>query len=215
MFHVICIELRFHRNALLPEDLMILRTGERSEAEKFDNVERELPLYDRDITPDAVGCIRREAQDVARKRDDALRLPGEQHLAIFGDLVLALLCRGEIVRVDVFQSNEHPGDAGPLRLHDEVFDLVAKRVDLDHQAERNPALLPEFDQAIEDRLPLLVAREIVVGDEEFVYALLPVEPHEMLDVVGRAVARLAALHIDDRAERALVRTAAARVEARA
>src|SRR6516164_2609448 len=29
-------------------------------------------------------------------------------LAIFGDLVLALLCRGEIVRVDIFQSNEHP-----------------------------------------------------------------------------------------------------------
>jgi UDP-N-acetylglucosamine acyltransferase len=26
----------------------------------------------------------------------------------FGDLVLALLCRGEIVRVDIFQSNEHP-----------------------------------------------------------------------------------------------------------
>jgi hypothetical protein len=44
-------------------------------------------------------------------------------------------------------------------------------------------------------------------------ALLPVEAHEMLDVVGRAVARLATLHIDDRAEGALVRTAAARVEA--
>src|SRR5437588_5593163 len=55
---------------------------------------------------------------------------------------------------------------------------------LDHQAERNPVLLPEFDQAIEDRLPLLVAREIVVGNEEFVDALLPVEAHEMLDVVG-------------------------------
>src|SRR5215831_4261658 len=37
----------------------------------------------------------------------------------------------------------------------------------------------------------------------------------MLHVVGRAVARLAALHVDDRAERALVRTATARVETRA
>src|SRR5882724_3119784 len=192
MFHVICIEIPFHWNALLPEDLMILRTGQRSEAEKFDDVERELPLYDRDITPDAIGCIAREAEDVARKRDDALRLPGEQHLAIFGDLVLAL-----------------------LRLRDEVFDLMAKRVDLDHEAKRNPALLPEFDQAIEDRLPLLVARKIVVGDEEFVDALPPVETHEMLHVVGRAVARLAALHVDDRAERTLVRAAAARIETRA
>ena len=163
---------------------MILRTGQRSQAEKFDNVERKLPLYDRDITPDAIGCIRREAEDVARKRDDALRLPGEQHFAIFGDLVLALLRGGEIVRVDIFQSNEHPRDAGPLRLRDEVFDFVTKRVDLDHQAERNPVLLPEVDQAIEDRFPLLVAREIVVGDEEFVDALPPVETHEMLDVVG-------------------------------
>src|SRR5262245_34385880 len=94
---------------------------------------------------DPVGGIRREAQDVARKRDDALRLPGKQHLAIFGDLVLALLRRDEIVRVDVLQSNEHPRDAGPLRLRDEVFDFVAKGVDLDHQAERNPALLPKFD----------------------------------------------------------------------
>src|SRR5439155_15862413 len=137
------IEVRFHRKVLPPKDLMILRTGQRGQAEKLDNVERELPLYDRDITPDAVGCIRREAQDVARKRDDALRLPGEQHLAIFGDLVLALLRRGEIVRVDIFQSNEHPRDAGSLR--DEVFDFVTKGVDLDYQPEWNLALHPELD----------------------------------------------------------------------
>ena len=41
----------------------------------------------------------------------------------------------------------------------------------------------------------------------------PVQAHQMLDVVGRAEARLAALHVDDGAERALVRTAAAGVEA--
>src|SRR5262249_16689450 len=40
-------------------------------------------------------------------------------------------------------------------------------------------------------------------------------PYEMLDVIGRAEARLAALHIDDGAERALIGTAAARIEARA
>ena len=91
--------------------------------------------------------------------------------------------------------------------------LVAKRVDLDHQAERDAVLLAQLDQAIEDRLPLLVAREIVVGDEELVNALRPVEAHEMLDVVRRAVARLAALHVDDGAERALVRAAAAGIEA--
>ena len=37
----------------------------------------------------------------------------------------------------------------------------------------------------------------------------------VLDVVGRAEARLASLHVDDGAERALIGTAAAGVEARA
>src|SRR5260221_439868 len=110
----------------------------------------EFSLYDRDIAPDAVGCIRREAQDVARKRDDALRLPGEQHLAIFGDLVLAFLRRGEIVRVNIFQSNEYPRDTGSLRLRDEVCDFVAEDVDLGHQTDRNPALLPKLREAVAD-----------------------------------------------------------------
>ena len=59
----------------------------------------------------------------------------------------------------------------------------------------------------------LVAGEIVVGDEELADALRPVQAHEMLDVVGRAEARLASLHVDDGAERALIRAAAAGVEA--
>jgi hypothetical protein len=92
---------------------------------------------------------------------------------------------------------------------------VAQRVDLNHQAKRDPTFVPEFDQAIEDRLPLLVAGKIIVGDEELVNAVRPVKPHEMLHVIRRAVARLAALHVDDCAERALVRAASARVETRA
>ena len=123
------------------------------------------------------------------------------------------LAAAEIVRVDVLQADEDARDAGALRLLDEVRDLVAERVDLDHQAERDPVLLAQLDQAVEDRLPFPVAREIVVGDEELVDALRPVEPHQMLDVVRRAVARLAALHVDDGAERALIGAAAAGVEA--
>src|SRR5258707_1474597 len=38
--------------------------------------------------------------------------------AIFGDLVLPLLRRGEIARVDILQSHEHTRDAVPLPLHD-------------------------------------------------------------------------------------------------
>ena len=74
-------------------------------------------------------------------------------------------------------------------------------------------LLAQLDQAVEDRLPVLVAREIVVGDEEAGDALRGIGAHDGLDVVGRAVARLAPLHVDDGAEAALERTAAAGIEA--
>ena len=36
---------------------------------------------------------------VAGQRDDTVSPPCEQHLAVFGDLVLALICRGEIVQI--------------------------------------------------------------------------------------------------------------------
>ena len=77
-----------------------------------------------------------------------------------------------------------------------------------------PLLSPEVDQAIEDRLPVAVAGEIVVGDEVMGDALGVVGAHDRLDVVGAPIARLAALDVDDRAEAALEGTAATGVEAR-
>jgi hypothetical protein len=70
----------------------------------------------------------------------------------------------------------------------------------------------QFDDPVEDRFPVLVAREIVVGDEEAVDALFEILAQDALDVVGTAAARFAALHVDNGAERALERTAAAGVE---
>ena len=143
-----------------------------------------------------------------------MRLPGEQHLAVFGDLVLLFLGRGQIVGVDVLQPEEHPRDAGLLRLLDESIDLVAHGIDLDHDAERNLVHLAQLGQPVEDRFPFLVACEIVVGDEEARDVLRPVVANDPFDVVGGAEARLAALHVDDGAERALKRAAAAGIEAR-
>ena len=76
-----------------------------------------------------------------------------------------------------------------------------------------PLVVPELDQPVEDRLPVAVAGEIVVGDEIVVDALGVIGAHDRLDVVGGAIARLAALDVDDGAEAALERTAAAGVEA--
>ena len=90
---------------------------------------------------------------------------------------------------------------------------MAQRVDLDDEIERQASPLARIcDQPVEDRLPVLVAGEIVVGDEEMVDALGEIGADDRLDVVGRAIARLAALHVDDRAERTLERAAAPGVE---
>ena len=45
-------------------------------------------------------------------------------------------------------------------------------------------------EPVEDRLPVAVAGEIVVRDEEMADALSGVVAHAALDVIGRAVARL-------------------------
>ena len=154
-----------------------------------------------------------KAEDVAGIGPDADRFPGQQHVAVFGDLVLPLLGGEQIVGIDVLEPDEDAGDAGALGLGDEVRDLVAQRVDLDEEAHVHAVLLAQLDDAVEDRLPVLVAGEIVVGDEEAVDALREIGAHDALDVVGAAAARFAALHVDDGAERALERAAAAGVEA--
>ena len=90
---------------------------------------------------------------------------------------------------------------------------MAQRVDLKEQPDAEPVLLAQLDQAIENRLPIAVAREIVVGDEEPGDALRRIVAHDLLDVVGGAITRLAALHVDDGAEAALERAAAAGIKA--
>ena len=76
------------------------------------------------------------------------------------------------------------------------------------------ALLAQRNQPVEDRFPVAVARQIVVGDEEVADAVGVIGAHKALDVVGGAIARLAALHVDDGAERAEEWAAASGVEAR-
>jgi hypothetical protein len=77
---------------------------------------------------------------------------------------------------------------------------VAQCVNLDHQTERDSIPLSQRNQTVEDRLPCLVTREIVIGDEQFADALRPVETDHMLDVIRGANARLAPLHVDNGAE---------------
>src|SRR5277367_1989565 len=133
-----------------------------------------------------------------------------QHDAIFGDLVLPLLGGDEILGVDVLKPDEDPPRSRLGRLLDEIRDLVAERVDLDGEAAVD-ALVLKLDHPVEQDLPVAVAGEIVVGDEEPVDALLPVLANDLFQIVGRAEAALAALYVDDGAERALIGAAAPKV----
>jgi hypothetical protein len=140
--------------------------------------------------------------------------PGLQHDPVFPDLVLPLFSALEGLRIDAFKPDEDLVAAGPRRFLDESRDLVAERVDLKDQLDRNALVGPQIDQAVEDRLPVAVPREIVVGDEIVVDALGVIGAHDRFNVIGAPIARLAALDIDDRAEAALERAAAAGIEAR-
>src|SRR6516225_1748157 len=214
MLQIVFVEIAIQRDAGSPQGLVVLRARQRREAEELQDVEGQLLLDDRDVAPDRLGRVAGKSKDITGEREDAVRLPGKQHLAIFGDLVLPLLGGGQIVRIDVLEPDEDAGHSRTFGLFDEIRDLVAKGVDLDHQREGNAIPFSQLDQTIEDRLPVLVAREVIVGDEEPINALGPVETYQPFDVVRAAIARFAALDIDDRAERALVRAAAAGIEAR-
>ena len=72
----------------------------------------------------------------------------------------------------------------------------------------------ERDQSVEQDFPVLIAGEIVIGEEEPIDAERRVGAYDGFEVVGRAEAALAPLDVDDGAERAFERTAAPEVEAR-
>ena len=92
---------------------------------------------------------------------------------------------------------------------------MAQRVHLNHQADWQAIDLAQLDETIEDGLPFLVTGEIVVGQKEAGDAFLQIFADHPLHVVGRTRAGFAPLHVDDGAERALKRAAAAGVEAAA
>src|ERR1700733_13728620 len=161
----------------------ILAARQRGEDREFEDVERQFALDDLDALDQGFLRIVREADYVAAISDAAVLAPLEQKLAIVGDVVLLLLRRGEIVGIDVLQPDEYALDAGGHRLLDEAGDLVAGRVDLNDEA-RVDALLAQFDQPVEDRFPVAIAGEIVIGDEEVTDAIGDIDTHERFDVVG-------------------------------
>src|SRR5579864_672588 len=139
-------------------------------------------------------------------------LPGEQHFAIFGDLVLLLAGAQEILGVDIFESDEDADHAGSLGFFDEMRQAMTHGVDLNDELDVELFPLAQLNDAIEDQFPIGVAGEVVVGDEEPVDALGEVLADDLLDVVGGAAAGFPALDVDDGAEGAEEGAAPAGVE---
>ena len=214
VLQVVNVHVRIHRHAALIEDLVVLRARQRRQDGELENIDRQLALDDLQVVGDGFGRIGGKADDVAGIGHDPGVAPLLEHAPVLGDLVLIFLGRLQVLRVDVLEPDEGMGAAGPRGLFDEARGLVAQGVDLNQEVNVETILLPQRDHAVEQGLPVLVAREVVVGDEVAADALGDVGADDALDIVGGAIARLAALDVDDGAEAALERTAAAGIEAR-
>ena len=90
---------------------------------------------------------------------------------------------------------------------------MTQRVHLQDESDPEPFARAQVDQSVKNSFPIAIAGEIVVGDKETADALAHICTNNRLHIIGGAVTRFAALHIDDRAEAALERTAAACVKA--
>ena len=84
--------------------LMVLGARQRRQAEEFQDIDRQFLLDDLDVARDRFRRVGREAENVAGIGDDAMAPPRQQHLAVFPDLVLALLGAEERFRIDVLQA---------------------------------------------------------------------------------------------------------------
>src|SRR2546423_9895056 len=161
---------------------------------------------------DRLSCVVREAGDVPAVGNDLRFCPGQKHLAVLGNFVLPFVGGGEVIGIDVFQPDENAAHPGPRTFLDKIRQLVAKRVDLDEEAELQFVDFFQMNDPVEDRFPVLISGKVIVGNKEAAQSLLDVLANDLLDVVRRAASRLASLDIDDRAERTLKRATASGVE---
>src|SRR5262249_52622779 len=189
------------------ELLMVLGARQRREAEEFQDIDRQFLFDDLDIPRDRFRRVGRQDENVARISDASMPPPRQQHLAVFPDFVLPLLGAEERLRIDVLKPNEYERGAGARGLLDEIRNAMTERVDLQDQLDSEFFALAQLDQPVEDGFPVAVASEIVVRDKKARDALRRISAHDRFDIVGGAVTRDAALHVDDGAEAALKRTA--------
>ena len=75
---------------------------------ELQQVDRQLALDDLDVADDRFRSIAGEAEDVSGEDGGAGVLPLQQHLPVFGDLVLLLARAQQAVGIDALEADEHP-----------------------------------------------------------------------------------------------------------
>ena len=89
---------------------------------------------------------------------------------------------------------------------------MTERIHLNDELDIQMIPLAQLDQAVEHRLPGSIARKIVVRNEKPVDSLLIILTDDGFQIIGTAKPALAALHIDNRAERTLIGTTASQIK---
>ena len=144
MFEIILIQVRIQVGARAVEALVVLGAGQRCQAVKLQQINRQFALDDPDVADDRFRRVAGEAKDVAREHGRAGVLPRQQHFPVLSDFVLLLARAQQAVGVDALQPDKHARHPGPPRLFDEVRQAVAHGVHLDDELDIELLLLHAF-----------------------------------------------------------------------
>ena len=114
--------------------------------------------------------------------------------------------------MNILQSDEHISDAGAFGFLDKTRDFVTLGIHLNGGRDIQLFLLPKLDQFVEDRLPILISGEIVVGNEKPFDTLLIARPNQAGDILRTSSPGFLPLDVNDRTEAALEGAAASGIK---
>ena len=200
------VEIGIHPLAALPHFAMVLRTGQWGQHEKRGLVGPDFVHQKTNVVRHLIFAVPRKTDDVSRVHHHSGLVPFFDDISILLDVVLLLTFGLQVLRVNAFHADEDLSTPRLSRQADKIL-WLAGQIHLHHKRDLN-AFLPEFDDGFESLAPEFLPGKIVIGEEIKRYAMLRIVPtQERRDALRTALAHLASLHIDDRAEAASKRTA--------
>ena len=170
MLQVVAIHIRVQRDALEIHFLVILRARQRRQDEELQDIDRQLALDDLDVALDAFRSIAGKAQDIAGRVMTLTRARPATSSRYSAMLVLTFLAASRFSGL-MFSSPMKTARQPARAAFSMKLGILWQSVSTWMMKLRYPLLLAQLDEPVEDRFPVLVAGEIVVGDEEAIDAL--------------------------------------------